>query len=475
MGNLRYLIWLGLILLAGKAPATTMITNIASGCWANDSLFIQSDSSLWGMGLNGYGQLALPEVGSQLRPRQILASNVIAVACGTGHSLFVQSDHTVWGVGDNYQGQLGLTNVMRTNAPVKIPLNNIVAVAAGSGHSLFLKSDGSLWGVGNDTQGQLGDGGHYFAVPYGPREVEQIVPGGVTAIAAGEQHSLFIKDDGSLWAMGADSYGQLGDGNPNSPQFYPDPGVFTNLPEEIVASNVVAVAAGCGHTLFLKADSSLWGMGWNFYGQLGDGTFISTNRPELLVASNVTAIAAGGYHSLFLKSDGSLWAMGRNVEGQLGDGTFGNAQNVSSNVNEPEQIVASNVVAIAAGEFHSLFLKSDGSLWATGYNHDGQLGDGFDDYGSLYHGVASPERILPPPPPTLALTLSSGTNWQFDADCGFGGSFVLLASTNPASPPDEWMPAWTNVISYRYDAHFLATLTNAVNLDGSRFFRLQSQ
>ena len=77
------------------------------------------------------------------------------------------------------------------------------------------------------------------------------------------------------------------------------------------------------------------------------------------MASNVTAIAAGGCHSLFLKSDGSLWAMGYNAYGQLGDGTY-------NNTNRPEQIVASNVTAIAAGDCHSLFLKSDGSLWAMG-------------------------------------------------------------------------------------------------------------
>jgi alpha-tubulin suppressor-like RCC1 family protein len=80
-------------------------------------------------------------------------------------------------------------------------------------------------------------------------------------------------------------------------------------------------------------------------------------------------IAAGGYHSLFLKSNGSLWAMGYNAYGQLGDGT-------TSDNNHPEQIVASNVTAIAGGDNHSLFLKSNGSLWVMGYNAYGQLGDG---------------------------------------------------------------------------------------------------
>ena len=75
-------------------------------------------------------------------------------------------------------------------------------------------------------------------------------------------------------------------------------------------------------------------MGNNGDGQLGDGTYNSTNRPEQIVAGHVVAIAAGDGHSLFLKNDGSLWAMGNNSYGQLGDGT------VNNNTNRPEQILA---------------------------------------------------------------------------------------------------------------------------------------
>src|SRR5262249_35898403 len=150
---------------------------------------------------------------------------------------------------------------------------------------------------------------------------------------------------------GDNRYGELGDGTFNT----------TNRPEMIVASNVTAVAAGTLFSLFLKSDGSLWGMGADGYGGLGGGCFgipnSGINVPEQVVASNVTTIAAGYFHSLFLKNDGSLWAMGYNAYGQLGDGTY-------NNTDLPEQIVASNVTAIVAGYGHSLFLKSDGSLWA---------------------------------------------------------------------------------------------------------------
>ena len=97
------------------------------------------------------------------------------------------------------------------------------------------------------------------------------------------------------------------------------------------AQTVTNIAGGCGHSLFFKSDGSLWAMGDNEYGQLGDGTYNSANLPEQIVASNVTAIAAGWWHSLFLKSDGSLWGMGDNLNGQLGDGAY-------TNVNLPVQI-----------------------------------------------------------------------------------------------------------------------------------------
>jgi alpha-tubulin suppressor-like RCC1 family protein len=197
----------------------------------------------------------------------------------------------------------------------------------------------------------------------------------ITAIAAGGDESLFLKSNGSLWAMGWNIDGQLGDGTYNN----------TNQPEQIVASNVTAIAAGLAHSLFLKSNGSLWAMGFNRYGQLGDGAYNNINRAEQIVASNVTTIAAGYFHSLFLKSDGSLWAMGGNGYGELGDGT-------NNQTNRPEQIVASNVTAIAVGKLdveaptcYSLFFKHDGSLWGMGDNSFGELGSA---------GGSFPEQIV---------------------------------------------------------------------------------
>jgi alpha-tubulin suppressor-like RCC1 family protein len=313
--SLLHVFLLCVTVLQAVSSGAQPVIKIATGD-AFHSLFLKSDGSLWAMGLNSHGQLGDGTFNNTNRPEQIVASNVTVIATGVYHSLFLKSDGSLWVMGLNQSGALGdgTSGVgIQTNLPEQIVASNVVAIAAGFEHSLFLKSDGSLWAMGNNEYGQLGDGHSNQGVGnYNTNRPEQIVSSNVTAIAANEYHSFFLMSNGSLWGMGSGLYGQLGDGNFN----------YVTLPVQIVASNVVAIAAGTGHSLFLKSDGSLWGMGLNQKGELGDGTFNMTNRPEQIVASSVTAIAAGNRESHFLKNDGSLWGMGMNFYGGLGDGTF---------------------------------------------------------------------------------------------------------------------------------------------------------
>ena len=354
------------------------------------------------------------------------AQPVTKVAAGGEHSLFLKSDGSLWAMGGNDEGQLGDGTYNNTNRSEQIVATNVTAIAGGYDHSLFLKSDGSLWAVGYNQYGQLGDG--TFNSTNLP---EQVVASNVTTIAAGGYFSLFLKSDGSLWAMGYNYDGELGDGTTDSGNYY------TNLPEQIVASGVTAIAAGGFHSLLLKSDDSLWAMGDNEYGQLGDGTYNITNLPERIVASNVTAIAAGEYHSLLLKSDGSLWAMGTNEYGQLGDGTY-------NTTNQPEQIVATNVTAIAAGEYHSLLLKSDGSLWAMGDNGYGELGDG------TYNQTNHPELIVAGsietvPPTNIITSPTPGQLWSNAAFTVTGTATDNVAVSNVLYSLNN--AAWTDTVT----------------------------
>jgi alpha-tubulin suppressor-like RCC1 family protein len=181
-------------------------------------------------------------------------------------------------------------------------------------------------------------------------------------IAAGRNHSLSLCTDAKAMAVGYNGYGQLGDGTTTSKS---TPVKITSL------SGITAVAGGGNHSLFLKNDGTVWAVGYNAYGQLGDGTTTSKSTPvQILGLTGVVAIAAGWDYSFFLKNDGTVWAVGRNNYGQLGDGT-------STNKYTPIQIGGlTGITAVAAGEDHSLFLKNDGTVWAVGRNNYGQLGDG---------------------------------------------------------------------------------------------------
>lgn len=240
----------------------------------------------------------------------------------------------------------------------------VTQVAAGNRISLFLTSDNTLWATGAGSSGQFGDG-ILTDLPdvenpftYGiHRSTPVPVASDVASFAAGGQHTGFVKTDGTLWTTGWNQFGALGDGTTT----------HHNTPQQ-VASDVMSVSAGQYHTVFVKADGTLWGMGRNQFGQLGDRTFTDRVLP-VLIDTGVASVAAGSNHTLWLRSDGTLWGAGLNDRGQLGvDPGDGNRNNPT--------FIASGVTRIAAGSAHSLFLSSDGTMRGMGENDRGELGDG---------------------------------------------------------------------------------------------------
>ncbi|MBL7812360.1 MAG: T9SS type A sorting domain-containing protein [Bacteroidetes bacterium] len=316
----------------------------------------------------------------------------------------------LWSWGYNLYGELGDSTTTTSWSPKPIHAGNKwTAVSAGYYHAAGLKADGSLWTWGYNTYGQLGEGTvsdrHY---PWRVGTERQW-----TSVACGKYFTLALKSDGSMWAWGMGDYGQLGDSLVKS------------------SSNPVQVGKGrfwkqitCGahFAMAICSDGTLWTWGYNGYGQLGDGTLAQKNYPVRIGSSSQwVGLGAGNDHSLAIRADGTLWAAGDNTYGQLGDngtasyrtsftqigtdrdwiiargglgfsfgikasgtlwawgwnaqGQFGNGGNVS--VSYPVQIgTGNNYVSAAGGEYHSVAQRSDGTLWTAGRSNHGQIGDG---------------------------------------------------------------------------------------------------
>ena len=309
---------------------------------------------------------------------------IIAVATGNYHSLALCSDGTLASWGGNSMGQLGNGSVTNSNVPVAVIRTGIlsgrtvVAVSVGDSHSLALCSDGVLAAWGANSYGQLGDGGTTNStVPAAVNAIGVLAGKSVVTIAAGANQNLALCADGTVAAWGANSSGQLGNGyttQSNVP-------VAVNTTGVLAGKTIVAVAASGKHSLALCSDGALAAWGYNYNGQLGNGSTTSSNVPVvvnmtgMLAGKTVVAVAAGGGQSLVLCADGTPGAWGYNSFGQLGNGGTTDS-NVPVQVNTTGALAGKSVVAVSGGVTHNLARCTDGTVVAWGANSNGQLGIG---------------------------------------------------------------------------------------------------
>ncbi|MBI4945196.1 MAG: T9SS type A sorting domain-containing protein [Bacteroidetes bacterium] len=251
-------------------------------------------------------------------------------------------------------------------------------IAAGGWHSLSVCNDNTVRAWGLNASGQLGNGTSGTPIPV-PVQVTSLA--GITSIAGGGYHSLALKNDSTVWTWGYNSYGELGNGTNTD----------SNVPVQVSSlTGITAIAGGMFHSFVLKNDSTVWAWGKNDVSQLGNGTNTDSNVPiQVSSLTGITAIAGGMFHSLVLKNDSTVWAWGYNAFGQLGNGNT----NFVSNVPIPISSLT-GIIAIAGGSSHSLALKNDGTIWAWGNNHDGQLGNGTNTDSNVPVPVSSLTDII---------------------------------------------------------------------------------
>jgi alpha-tubulin suppressor-like RCC1 family protein len=309
--------------VVSNGAATTAWTKIAVGdqfaigLRAGTGTSTTAGGTLWAWGLNDNGQLGLGDQVKRSVPTQIgKDTNWVGIWAGKYHAVALKTDGTLWAWGRNSEGQLGDLTLLVRSSPVKVGGTDKTNVAtytsasAGGTHTMAIQKDGSLWTWGDNTNGQLGNAAVSTTPVPTPAKIGSLT---YNSVAAGASHSMAIDTTGKLWAWGSNSSGQLGNNSS---------GGTVSAPVQITAdSDWTIVSAGGAHTLAVRTNGTLWAWGANSDGQLGDGSGIDQISPTQVGTDRTwISISAGAGHSAGLKADNTLWTWGRNADGQLGNG-----------------------------------------------------------------------------------------------------------------------------------------------------------
>ena len=290
----------------------TDIADISTGTYHTCALTSGGGVKCWGGGNALSGSL-------ESTPVDVtgLSSGVTEIASGSGHTCALTNVGGIKCWGWNAHGQLGDGTTVSKSTPVSVVGlgSGVTAISLGYGHTCALTDSGGVKCWGKNWEGQLGDGttvrGEFKSTPWDVIGLSS----GVTAIATGGDHTCALIRSGGIKCWGRNYAGQLGDGTE----------VDKGTPVSVVglSTGVTAIAAGGTHTCALTSSGGAKCWGRNAYGQLGDGTTL--NRSTLVsvigLSSGVTAIAVGGNHTCAMLINEVVKCWGYNYRGQLGDGT----------------------------------------------------------------------------------------------------------------------------------------------------------
>ena len=282
----------------------------AQGGYYN-TYFLMSDGSLRGVGYNNYGQLGLGDTANRTSDTQIVASGVSSILPTNRSLFFKKTNGTLWAAGQNIYGQLADGSTTNRSTPVEIVPTSLgwtISNYSSSGyHTLVVKSDGSLWGSGYNAVGSLGLGDYTNRNSW-----TQLISSGVASAVANYISTYVVKTDGTLWVTGENGYGELGLGTTSSVN------TFTQV-SGVAVSEVFQNSHG-SQTFFKKTNGSVWGMGSNYYGNLGQGNNSQQNSPVEVISSGCDSVSSATTFAVFLMSDGSVKAAGTNTYGYFGTG-----------------------------------------------------------------------------------------------------------------------------------------------------------
>jgi len=401
-------------------------------------------------GNNSLGQTTIP-LAAQSGVVAIAAGGNCGLACVFGHTVALKNDGTVVAWGDNYVGQVtGTPTTDAFRSAIASPLTlggqvlgEVTAIAAGEWHTVALKNDGTVVAWGGNGSGQVIGTPASDSTIASPVTLEGQALSGVTAITAGEWHTVALKNDGTVVAWGGNGSGQVTGTPPTEEPYYAIASPVTLGGQ--VLSGVTAIAAGESHTVALKNDRSVVAWGSDGSGEV---------TVPLAAQSGVMAIATGYRHTVALKSDGSVVSWG------------------SLDQTTVPLAAQSGVTAIAAGGWHSVALKNDGTVVEWGDN--GYLTTPVTLGGQVLSGVTAIAAGI-----SHTVALIGGAELLPSLKARRNGNELILSwptntvgfklqSTLDLTPPLTWLDS-TSVPAV-IGAHF--TLTNTTT-GGAQFCRLR--
>jgi alpha-tubulin suppressor-like RCC1 family protein len=351
----------------------------------------------WGNGVSG--QLGTGSTGiTATSPVAVTATGVLdtttitALAVGSAHSLALDSAGKVYAWGSDGSGQLGNGADGASSVPIAVTDSGVLsgttitAIAAGNDHSLALDSDGLVYAWGKGDSGQLGNNGVMNSQTPVAVNTSGVLSGvTVVAIAAGRDHSLALGDDGVVYGWGGNGSGQLAQPDPPVPAsaLFPTPVIVGNLPTSSISDKtIIAIAAGSLHNLALADDGTLHAWGFNGGGRLGDGTTTNSADPVqvdqsgVLAGKTITSIACGGNFSMALDSAGGIYTWGRGIQGELGNGAFADSSVPVAVTTAGTALAGQLVTAITGGNVTGYALAQSGLVAAWGVASSGRFGNG---------------------------------------------------------------------------------------------------
>ena len=362
------------------------ITDKKVGPWGLDQVYnkinqgsiwtYQEPSTLWAWGTNNYGQSGDNTTIERSSPVQVSALTTWTFpngATGAGGGMFaINESNELWAWGNNNHGQLGQGSAGtpdRYSSPVQVGSGTDWSVVSNSyGESVMaIKTDGTMWGWGNGQYGSLAQGSAAKDSFSSPIQIPGTTWRNVCGSVSGSFHWLATKTDGTMWGWGYNDSGSLG--NNENTNYKSSP---VQVPGTDWAEGQNKLAAAMQTSAAIRTDGTLWTFGRNDFGMLGQNAGTPAMRSSPIQIPGTTWDSVAGHNHAFLarKTDGTIWAWGRNHYGELG-------QNSVVDYSSPVQIPGTDWMSIEThGAYNAGFfmIKTDNTLWAMGRSDQGGLG-----------------------------------------------------------------------------------------------------